>query len=554
VPSQGPRSSTSESSPDGVFTNLSRIRAVDSSTSDCDFSTDTDGVLNATGFGFTLPVGSTVLGIAVDLWAKYTQTSGDSIIPVHVSLIGGISSHHEDLANLSLSITQYTLGDSTNTWGETWTYSQINDSSFGVSLTFLPADSTVVNVNVDAVKVTVYYDTAVPAVASSFCCDRSTFGTVAISTAVVHSSDRPAERALLRPATASFCIALDRSAGRDVAPAAAISPLCAASDESAGRDMGAGVIPAGGAYGYADAAGRSEWAVILATPLIQSAHANERAIAPEYGQLKSQAKFFGGEASAAEEMGHSRALVPAGGSDEPACRDGVASRGGLFASAASEARARDRIVQPASTARALAVDFSAAEERGVFIVKAQQLADDNAFSTAVASEDVASVLFGSDSVAESAFSSTLTYAQQQTSDRSSPETSAAATIDAQAHSLSEPREAIGSDALAGASLTATENSASRDLSRPIISAGLLAADEAAVRSQAVELAVALPAGNETAAAFSGGAEHVRAAAPAGRSFATFETLVTNIWATGVDYSLLKSFRGAAFGRIRRYSL
>jgi hypothetical protein len=117
--------------------------------------------LYASNFSFSLPTNSTVDGIEVRI-ERYA-TDGEAK-DYRVSLVNQEATvTTEDKSNPSNwsssdpnSYTTY--GSSTNLWEETWTYSDINDSDFGIGLSAIgtnPDDGSFINV--DNIQMKVYY-------------------------------------------------------------------------------------------------------------------------------------------------------------------------------------------------------------------------------------------------------------------------------------------------------------------------------------------------------------------------------------------------------------
>lgn len=95
--------------------------------------------LQVTGFGFAVPSSATITGIEV-LVEKNVQTSGSSRIrDYRVRLVKNGAIGTTDRSDLvtnwasNVDVTK-TYGSSTDLWGESWTYSDINNANFGVAL------------------------------------------------------------------------------------------------------------------------------------------------------------------------------------------------------------------------------------------------------------------------------------------------------------------------------------------------------------------------------------------------------------------------------------
>lgn len=93
--------------------------------------------LLATNFGFTLPAGSSVVGVTVHWKLHQDLGVGTGCLDYKVELflsgspMGANKGLSAGLANLE---TTYTYGSSSDTWSNTLTETQTNDATFGVGL------------------------------------------------------------------------------------------------------------------------------------------------------------------------------------------------------------------------------------------------------------------------------------------------------------------------------------------------------------------------------------------------------------------------------------
>jgi hypothetical protein len=116
--------------------------------------------LKATNFGFTIPVGATINGIFVEIerYELYTGEGNvkDSVVKI-VKSDGtiGTTNKADTVNNWPTSDTYKSYGASDDLWDETWAYSDINDTDFGVVLSALVGHT--VGANVDHIRITVYY-------------------------------------------------------------------------------------------------------------------------------------------------------------------------------------------------------------------------------------------------------------------------------------------------------------------------------------------------------------------------------------------------------------
>lgn len=96
----------------------------------------TSHYLKATNFGFAIPAGATINGILVEIerYKGGTGTSKDTNVKI-VKADGTIGTTNKALAlNWLASESYFSYGSSSDLWGETWTYTDINDIDFGVVL------------------------------------------------------------------------------------------------------------------------------------------------------------------------------------------------------------------------------------------------------------------------------------------------------------------------------------------------------------------------------------------------------------------------------------
>jgi len=120
--------------------------------------------LKSTNYGFSIPSGSTINGIFAEWKASYTATGdgtgGDNYLQVILPL-GNFPDGGVEVSSLTTSLAFYQIGGSTNLWGGTYTYSDINDSNFGFYLQVIDRGDAVGDTyNVDVMQMTIYYTTA----------------------------------------------------------------------------------------------------------------------------------------------------------------------------------------------------------------------------------------------------------------------------------------------------------------------------------------------------------------------------------------------------------
>jgi hypothetical protein len=142
--------------------------------------------LDCTNFGFSIPAGSTIDGIEVKIERYGSFVSDTSIKLLNGDGAGGESSQDKSTgASWSSTESVITFGGSTDTWGETWSVSDINSSNFGVRIQCQDSvafDFQTGSAQIDHVEIVVHYT----AVASS---DVAKYGSSASSAVHFGSSE-----------------------------------------------------------------------------------------------------------------------------------------------------------------------------------------------------------------------------------------------------------------------------------------------------------------------------------------------------------------------------
>lgn len=141
------------------WTNPGNVTAEDGTlatlTGDGASSADT---LDSFGFGFSIPAGATITGILVEAKLK----SSDATWKTFVNLFVDASTHTTAATSKTNGATTTTLawtsfGSSSDTWGRTWTPTEINGANFGPIIGFSATLGNTVVASIDAIRVTVYY-------------------------------------------------------------------------------------------------------------------------------------------------------------------------------------------------------------------------------------------------------------------------------------------------------------------------------------------------------------------------------------------------------------
>lgn len=115
--------------------------------------------LKVTNFGFSIPSGSTIDGIEVKI---ERQSIPAGAVDSHVKIVKGGTIGTTNKASATTWTTSdviATYGGASDLWGESWSYSDINDSTFGMALAashpvFSKSGH---NLAVDHITIKVYY-------------------------------------------------------------------------------------------------------------------------------------------------------------------------------------------------------------------------------------------------------------------------------------------------------------------------------------------------------------------------------------------------------------
>lgn len=173
MPTQGPLfpGTTADDATVGtvVWSTTDNIKVDDGSTAGAALLTNapnTSHYLTGTNFGFTVPAGSTILGIQVE-W-KRTHVGGaghdidNSAKIIQDSVIGGTEKSVGAVWTDS-SLQYDSFGGAADLWGLAWTVAQINSSGFGAALSATGQTAAAATATVDALRITVTYSAGVSA-------------------------------------------------------------------------------------------------------------------------------------------------------------------------------------------------------------------------------------------------------------------------------------------------------------------------------------------------------------------------------------------------------
>lgn len=166
--SSGPNSPSTTATDSGSggtvdWTNHANAKAQDDSYANANLiiTATTSYYLKATDFGFSIPSTATIDGIVVEVDRyRYTPTSGEcNDHRVRIIKGGSIGSTDKAVGTNwpgTDTDTYQSYGGSTDKWGETWSYSDINSSNFGVAVSAQRV-SGIADARIDHIRITVHY-------------------------------------------------------------------------------------------------------------------------------------------------------------------------------------------------------------------------------------------------------------------------------------------------------------------------------------------------------------------------------------------------------------
>lgn len=132
-------------------------------TSTINYATDTitgpvgTDALNATQFGFSLPSTTTILGIQVTVEAFVSANIGsNAVLNAYILKAGNFLTPPKGVTITNTGVQTFTFGGTSDLWGTTWTYNDINQTNFGVEIQGLVLSGDTLAFNVRNVNFTVY--------------------------------------------------------------------------------------------------------------------------------------------------------------------------------------------------------------------------------------------------------------------------------------------------------------------------------------------------------------------------------------------------------------
>jgi hypothetical protein len=118
--------------------------------------------LEATGFGFSIPVGSTIDGIEVSVEKSASSSSSIRDRDVYLTKDGSnnVGDDYAESVDWSTSDATTIYGGAADLWGTTWTAAEINSSNFGLLFKCRNRAGGSRTASIDHISITVYYTTA----------------------------------------------------------------------------------------------------------------------------------------------------------------------------------------------------------------------------------------------------------------------------------------------------------------------------------------------------------------------------------------------------------
>lgn len=122
-------------------------------------------LISLTGFGFSIPVGSTINGYQVTINGKYTGTPLTGVVidfSVNLTTDGttAVGTNKATGGSIGAVANVMTYGGAADLWGNTFTVAQINGANFGVMASYADTDVNSLTANINTVQMTVFYTAA----------------------------------------------------------------------------------------------------------------------------------------------------------------------------------------------------------------------------------------------------------------------------------------------------------------------------------------------------------------------------------------------------------
>lgn len=124
--------------------------------------------LKVTNFGFAIPGPATIDGIVVEAKVRtnFGSIQENSVLLYKNNVL--TSTDKSRATNWPTTLTYVTFGSSSDLWGTTWTPSDINSADFGFALSAKEVGGSTPSIEVDHVRITVYYTLLIEGIQHSF--------------------------------------------------------------------------------------------------------------------------------------------------------------------------------------------------------------------------------------------------------------------------------------------------------------------------------------------------------------------------------------------------
>jgi hypothetical protein len=144
------------------WSNLTNLKFSDDQYASVLIEMDMTASLILYDFGFVIPSGAVINGIQVSIEAHTDTINAMYLSSVYLGFYDGLNfvtkgSAMYDTTYFTLIDSIYTVGSSSDLWGTTWTYNDINQSSFGCQITIYNNSSSSAYAYVDYVDMTITY-------------------------------------------------------------------------------------------------------------------------------------------------------------------------------------------------------------------------------------------------------------------------------------------------------------------------------------------------------------------------------------------------------------
>jgi hypothetical protein len=116
-------------------------------------------------FGFSVPANSTINGIEIGTQLLVSSNSGTNLFCFALSYNGGTNwTTAISSGDIGTAEAAVTLGGAANTWGRTWSVSELSDANFRIRVMLDPSATLTYTFSMDLLQVKVYYTPPAPSI------------------------------------------------------------------------------------------------------------------------------------------------------------------------------------------------------------------------------------------------------------------------------------------------------------------------------------------------------------------------------------------------------